>query len=280
MLLLPAQIDEVAIGDRLLEPVYDHDGRLLLNAGAIVCPSALMRLKEVGVVRLLVEPHDAEHGVKRYAENNQLARCERCGSGLALQPPRGQRSCRPFRCAACEEIYFGEFDGECTGAYCGPERVFCDRSTCDHICEVHLSVHELIAEYRSPRLAEISREIAAASYSGAERRRAQRHRLELSVIVVPLSESYRVTQKPRLAHTHDISASGVSVVSGRPFNSAAVVVDFQPAGFSELRLIANVVWEAKRGPTWQLGAAICGRVDPSVGELAGLSPPSTAVIDD
>lgn len=275
MLLLPKPIREVSRGDRLLEPVFSQNGQLLLDAGEAIGITGLVRLRREGVVRVLVDPTDEKNGTNRYAQENILAQCEKCEAGLALRQPRGQSYCKPYQCEECQEVYFGAFDEECSGAFCGPERVFCDRSVCDHMCEVKLSIQRLVTNFNATCLSEVINEMSGNEYMGPERRRAKRQQLEVYVVVIPLSESYRVLEKPRLARTRDISSSGVSIVSDRGFESAACVIDFQPAGFPDMRLICNVVWEAKRGQTWQIGAAMCGRIDPSVGDLADVCPPQT-----
>ena len=268
MLLLPTMIEEVAVGDELLEPVYTLDGRLLLEARTKIGEKSLSRLKKEGIVRVLVEPANPETGTNLYSQTNLLDHCEMCGNGFALRQPRGQCYCKPFQCTQCQSTYFGAFDYQCSGAFCGPERVFCDRNTCSHMCDVHLSAQQAATHFNADCLSSIAKEIISGAYTGPERRRAKRHEVDAFVVVIPLSEAYRVVEKPRLAHTRDISASGVSLVSDRSFDAAACVVDFHPAGFAKLRFVANLVWEAKRGPIWQIGAAICGRVDPTVGDLA------------
>ena len=272
MLFLPTSIENLEVGDKLLEPVFDHNGRLLLDAGLPILDETVSHLEKEGVVRVLVNPRNAERRKQCCAPSNVLANCELCGNGMALCPPGGVCLSRPYGCNDCDAIYIGSYDCQCSGVFCGPERVFCDRSTCSHIREMKLDLQNEIDEFTASCLTGKLDPSSRRTYAGAERRQSVRHPLEVLVVVVPLNEYYRVIDRPRLASTQDISTTGLSLISDRSFDASSVVVDFNSSGNSKLRLVANVVWESKRDAGWHLGARICGRIDPEVGDLAELMP--------
>ncbi|MBX3426190.1 MAG: hypothetical protein KF688_10960 [Pirellulales bacterium] len=257
-------IEELRIGDRLYESVYDRIGRLLVAGGTVVGETIQTRLAEEGVVRVLLEDRSAR------PTSDSIGGCSRCGLGLALKVPSAGSPALVTACSGCGAIYVAAFDGACPGLCCGPERVYCDRSRCAHLAPVFL--HTLSpAELASVRaLGTPGAVIPDILHSGEERRRSKRHRLHASVSVLPLDGSFRVLGPPLPATLRNLSFSGVCVAFGADRETGAAVVDFTPSGVPQLRLIVRVVWTAITEAERLMSGVICGRMHESAGDLRSL----------
>ncbi|MCA9234278.1 MAG: hypothetical protein KDA44_02345 [Planctomycetales bacterium] len=263
---LPVAVNDLQVGDRLCESVYAHDGKLLLAAGTQLEAPLRQHLAAKRVACVLVE-RDAP------LEFNAVAHCAGCGAGLALRPPSSTAMAGLWTCCGCGSIYVAAFDPGCTGLHCGPERVYCDRSACNHMAATH-QYSMSPEEFEAARL--LSGPMCATAeslYAGRERRGSKRRPLDAEVELLPLDRTYRVVGELISARTRNVSFSGASVVAPRGRRWPAFVVDFTRAGLPQLRLVMQVVHETPSDDESRvIGGRYCGRLDDSVGDLHSLKP--------
>ena len=81
-------VDEVQVGDVVVEPVHDAQGRMLLPVGSKISPAVMSRLADWGVTQLCVEGDrvEAPDGAPDSAGSEELAALEHRFSDVKGDP--------------------------------------------------------------------------------------------------------------------------------------------------------------------------------------------------
>jgi hypothetical protein len=267
-------VQKLVPGDTLVEPVFGDGLTKLLGAGCAVNDALIARLAGRGVTEVVISIQP--EGGERHARRNALAASNgrpdhvlvssrlvehicQCGFVVAIHPPVAEQPAATWVCKSCGNAYFGSIDATKTR---GVELLECNDS-CTSAAE------DQEGPANAPLLANGStKEIAATTSSGRERREQTRYSIGVEVVAVPLHANFSIAGPAVRMTTHDISSTGIALSCARFTSVPYFALDFTTSGIELLQVLLRVLRVSNNGPNYEVAGKFVNRLHCAVPPLS------------